>query len=121
MTAAEYLERHVAAAQARGLGLVLGMNVLNGGDGSSGIVGTSLSKWQMSAAEVDSIGRLFAAEPYACALITWRYSLNYPRSSLSDAQYEAITAFDAREDIIAKMQAIREVAMAHAPVSCRVR
>lgn len=121
MTAAQYRDQHVAAAKARRLGLVLGMNVLNGGDGSSGIVGTSLSKWQMSAAEADSIGRLFAAEPYACALITWRYSPNYPRASLTDAQYEAIRAFDEREDVIAAMQAIHEVAVAHAPVSCRVR
>jgi hypothetical protein len=122
MTAAQYRDQHVGAAKARGLGLVLGMNVLNGGDGSSGIAGASLTKWQMSAGEVDSIGRLFAAEPYACAVINWRYSPNYPRSSgMTDEHYASITAFDTREDIIAAMQAIREVAAAHAPASCRVR
>jgi hypothetical protein len=122
MTPAQYRDQHVAAAKARRLGLILGMNVLNGGDGSSGIVGTSLTKWQMSAAEVDSIGRLFAAEPYACAVLNWRYSVNYPRSSsMTDEQYASVTAFDQRADVIAAMQAVHSVAAARDPATCRVR
>jgi hypothetical protein len=127
MTTVQFREKNVADAKARRMALVMGMNVLDGGDGSSGIAGTreiedpAADLWQMTGAEVDSIGRLFAAEPYVCAVLNWRYSLNYPRGDRTDEQYERIRSFDSRPEIIAAMQSVRSVAAAHTPTSCQAR
>jgi hypothetical protein len=127
MTTVQFRDKNVADAKARRLALVIGMNVLNGGDGSSGIAGTreiddpAGDLWQMTGAEVDSIGRLFAADPYVCAVLNWRYSLNYPRGGMTLEQYERIRSFDNRPEIIAAMQSVRSVAAVHAPTTCRTR
>jgi len=127
MTTVQFRDKNVADAKARRLALVIGMNVLNGGDGSSGIAGTreiddpAGDLWQMTGAEVDSIGRLFAADPYVCAVLNWRYSLNYPRGGMTAEQLERIRSFDDRPEIIAAMQSVRSVAAAHAPTTCRTR
>jgi hypothetical protein len=127
MTTVQFRDKNVSDAKARRMALVMGMNVLDGGDGSSGIAGTReiedprADLWQMTGTEVDTIGRLFAAEPYVCAVLNWRYSLNYPRGTMTDEQYERIRSFDSRPEIIAAMQSVRSVAAAHAPVSCRTQ
>lgn len=89
MTAKQFADSNVRAAKARGLGLVLALNVLDGGDGSSKVNGTffqdpnpldSITKdargntyrYQMSPAEVLQIGQTFAAEPYACGVTGWK-------------------------------------------------
>jgi hypothetical protein len=125
MTTVQFRNKYVADAKARRMALVMGMNVLNGGDGSSGIAGTrepedpAADLWQMTGTEVDSIGRLFAAEPYVCAVLNWRYSLNYPRGGMTEEQYQRIRSFDSRPEIIAAMQSVRSVAASHAPTSCQ--
>jgi hypothetical protein len=127
LTSVQFRDLNVADAKTRKLALVIGMNVLNGGDGSSGRAGTrdpespTADLWQMTATEVDTIGRLFAAEPYVCAVLNWRYSPNYPRGGMTDEQYASITSFDTRSDIIAAMKSIRSVAAVHAPTRCRAR
>jgi hypothetical protein len=84
MTPEQFRDRETAAAKARGLGLVFGMNYLDAGDGSSRIAGTyknatspRVNRWQMSAAEVKRVGALFAAAPYGCAILSWKYSTTF--------------------------------------------
>ena len=68
-----YVARQVAAARKAGLGLVLGLNVLDGGDGTSRWKGTKSKYWAMSPTEVGRYGSVLASEPYACALLLWKY------------------------------------------------
>ena len=52
----------VAAAKSKRLGLMVGLNVLQGGNGSSGIRGTTSGNWAMSASEVEKLWN-HAAQP----------------------------------------------------------
>lgn len=77
------------------MGLILGMNTLDGGDGSSRISGTYdlryvSNRWQMSASEVERAGTVFASEPYACAVLDWRFSPTLTSSRYSAAQAAGI-------------------------------
>jgi hypothetical protein len=84
MTPEQFRDRETAAAKARGLGLVFGLNYLDGGDGSSRIAGTyknatssRVNRWQMSANEVRRVGAVFAAAPYGCAVVSWKYNTTF--------------------------------------------
>ena len=120
-TPASYRDTQVNAAKAKGLGLVLSLNTLDGGCGAStgaclsGIPGTnilgtyenaaSVRRYQMSAAELLEYGKVFIAEPYNCSLLPWRYSVTYDRASyMTDAQYNGIVNFDQRSDVISSWQ-----------------
>lgn len=77
MTPEEFRDHEIAAAKQGGLGVVFGMNYINGGDGSSGILGDyhnarKVKRFAMSADEVKRVGAVFAAAPYACAVISWK-------------------------------------------------
>jgi hypothetical protein len=106
--AAEYLALQVASAQRLGLGLVVGLNLLDGGTGESGIPGTAPGKWAMSADEIRSFGRPLASEPYACAFSMWKYDKNDP-------------SYLERDDIKAALVEIGEIAATRPAMSCRVR
>jgi hypothetical protein len=85
-TPAQFRDRQIAAARARGLGLVFGMNYLSGGNGSSGRRGTSTGRWEMSAREVKNVGTVLAQAPYACAMLSWQYSTTFlSRSGMTTA------------------------------------
>jgi hypothetical protein len=119
-----YRDKEVADARNMHLGLVLGLNVLNGGCGPasqsqskclSGVLGSNIlgtdqnavanRRYQMSAAELKYYGSIFIAEPYNCALLAWQYSIDYPRQSwMSDSQYNGIVGFDKRSDVISSWQ-----------------
>ncbi len=70
---AEYAVAEAAEAGQQGLGLVVGLNVLTGGDGSSGIAGPGkyADKWAMSADELGAYGSALIAEPHACTFTMW--------------------------------------------------
>jgi hypothetical protein len=68
----EYIRRNVADAQERGLALVVGMNVLKGGNPT----GT-----RMSASEVQSWGSALLSSTYPCAFISWEYDANFLSTS----------------------------------------
>jgi hypothetical protein len=125
MTPDEFRAKVVAEAKSLNLALVLGMNTLNGGDGSSRINGTSSQdpnlndepsgkyRYQMSAEEFERTGKSFAAEPYACAVINWRHSptmTGYPTYTQQ---------FDLRSDVQAAAARIAAVAAGRATKSCR--
>jgi hypothetical protein len=90
-------------AKTKGLGLVAGMNVLDGGDGSSGIRGTQPRTWAMSAAELKQYGTGLLSQSYVCAFSMWRYS---------DAYYN-------RTDVKAAMGTLSQMARSHVKTSCR--
>lgn len=124
MTPEQFRDQNVADAKALGMGLILGMNTLDGGDGSSRIPGTyDLStvstRWQMSAAEVERAGTVFAKEPYVCAVLNWRYSPTLTSSKYTSAQAAAIRAFDDRGDVKAAFTRVLAAAQSRPASRCR--
>jgi hypothetical protein len=82
LTPSQFRDKEVAAAQKRRLGLVFGLNYINGGDGSSGILGTYanarlVKRFQMSASEVKKVGGVLAASSYACGVVSWQYDTRF--------------------------------------------
>lgn len=65
-----------AAANAR-LGLVVGMNVVNGGNSASGIPGTLPGRYAMSASQLRSWGSVLVAETRTCGFVLVRYDSRY--------------------------------------------
>ena len=68
----QYRDIQIAAARDQGLGLMFSLNVLDGGDGSSGQLGTSSGRHNMSALELATYGKALIEAPYACGLLMWR-------------------------------------------------
>ena len=104
----DYARRHADVAKELGLGLVVGLNVLDGGDRSSGLGGTKLNYSAMSAEEVMHYGSVLLREPGACALILWKYDR------------EDRTYFS-RPDIRAALETLGLLAASHPPTRCKVR
>ena len=102
-SASTWAGQQVKRAKSKGLGLVAGMNILDGGDGSSGIRGTQPKTWAMSAAELREYGNALLNQSYVCAFSMWRY----------DAAY-----FN-RADIKSALAELSAKARAHAKTSCR--
>jgi hypothetical protein len=100
---ATWITAEVNAAKSRGLGLVVSMNVLDGGNGSSGIRGYTSGKYSMSASELRSYGTALLNQSYACGFYHWMYSSSYL----------------GRSDIKAAMAELSVKARAHPKTSCR--
>jgi hypothetical protein len=93
-----------AAGEAR-LGLLVGMNVLNGGTRASGLAGTTQGKFAMSASQLRTWGSALVAQSRVCGLLMSRYDERYfGRSDVKDA-----------------VAVLRDKARTHAATSCRVR
>ncbi|MBA3495690.1 MAG: hypothetical protein H0T86_01130 [Gemmatimonadales bacterium] len=101
--AATWIVAEVAAAKRKGLGLAVGLNVLDGGNGSSRIAGWSNGKYAMSAGEIRSYGGALLGQTHACAFFMWMY----------DAPYYG------RSDVKSAMTEISAKARSHAKTSCR--
>lgn len=101
--AATLLTTEVAAAKTKGLGLLVGLNILNGGNGSSGIRGTESGKYAMSATEIRNYGKALLTSSYSCAFFMWQY----------DATYYG------RSDIKSAFADVSLIAKGHAKTSCR--
>jgi hypothetical protein len=66
--ASDYIRRTVADAQERGLGLIVGFNILKGGvDNGS----------PLTASQIESWGSALLASSYPCAFISWKYDAAY--------------------------------------------
>ena len=100
---AGWLAQQVKRAKSKNLGLVAGMNVLDGGNGSSGIRGTQPRTWAMSAAELRKYGTALLGQSYLCAFSMWRYS---------DTYYN-------RADVKSAMADLSALAKSHVRTSCR--
>jgi hypothetical protein len=66
----EYVAENQAIAAKLGTTTLFGLNVLNGGDGSSKTPGFPAGKWQMSAAEILAYGKVLL--PKTHVFVTWR-------------------------------------------------
>ncbi|HUR93354.1 MAG TPA: hypothetical protein VMY76_02140 [Gemmatimonadales bacterium] len=97
----QFVSTEVAAAAAKGLGLVMGLNIAKGGDGSS-TVGTT-DNWMMSQAEILTYGHAMLDQPAACAFISWDN-----RASVID-----------RPEIASALQELAGAAGTHASTPCR--
>ena len=64
-------------AQREGLGLVVGLNFLNGGDRSSRIKGLRSGSYAMSARQIKNWGSVLASDSHACAFLSWKFDSKY--------------------------------------------
>ena len=92
------------AGEAR-LGLLVGMNVLNGGTSASRLPGTTEGKFAMSASQLRSWGSTLVGQSRVCGLVMARYDDTY----------------FGRADVKEAVGIIAEKAGARAATSCRVR
>jgi hypothetical protein len=72
-----FRDTQAAAAKAQGLGLMFSLNVLDGGDGSSGRPGTTSGRHNMSALELATYGKALIEAPSGCGLLMWREDPGY--------------------------------------------
>jgi hypothetical protein len=80
--AADYVRRNVADAQSRGLGLIVGLNLILGGVNGSA----------MTASQVEAWGSALLGSSYPCAFISWQYDANYLASSSVKSAMDALRA-----------------------------
>ena len=67
----KYIAESVSDAQQRGLGLVVGLNVLHGG---------SPTGTKMTASEIEEFGSALLSSSYPCAFLSWKYESGYVSS-----------------------------------------
>jgi hypothetical protein len=103
---ANLVASEISVAKQKGLGLVIGLNILDGGNGSSGVRGWSSGKWAMTATEIRNYGSALLSQSYACGFFNWTY------------QYFGPTYYG-RSDIKSAMADLSNKARAHARTSCR--
>jgi len=99
----KWITAEAAAAKQKGLGLIVSLNVINGGNGSSGIRGTSSGQYSMSATELKTYGSALLNQTRACGFLMWQYSSTY----------------FGRSDIKTAMSALSTKARYHVKTSCR--
>jgi hypothetical protein len=92
----------IAVAKQKRLGLIVGMNVMTGGNGSSRIRGIP-SGWAMSATEVRTYGTALLNQSYACGFYMWNHN----------------TSYFGRSDIKAVSTDLSATARIHVKTSCR--
>jgi len=76
-----YRDAQVRAANDEGLKVMWGLNILNGGDGSSGKRFDSSTNYSMSAAEVLKYGKALLAASNSCGFLMWMYQSDHIASS----------------------------------------
>jgi hypothetical protein len=92
--AGRWISSETKAAEREGLGLVVGLNVLDGGNGSSRFHGNSRRKWAMSAKEIREYGSALLGSRRACAFFSWTHHPKYYnrsdiRSAMADVSAKA--------------------------------
>jgi hypothetical protein len=79
-------DAEINAAKKKGLKVVFGLNVTNGGNGSSGWRGTKSGEWKMSASELLKYGSALIGASTSCGFMMWRYDGDYlSKTSIRDA------------------------------------
>lgn len=72
-TVQQYAALESRRAQALNLGIINGLNIADGGDGSSGRPGYRVHKFAMSAAEITAYGSVLATVPGCGMFLNWEY------------------------------------------------
>lgn len=97
-----FIASNVRDARAAGLSLVVGLNLLGGGNKNGGLRGFSGTRYAMTAAQVRQWGGALMADPYSCAFINWEYN----------------DAYFSRSDIKAALEELSDQARMRPPKSC---
>ena len=71
-----YIQENVATAKKMGLGLVVGLNIVDGGNPKN--------TW-MSPSEVENWGSVLLSSDYPCAFISWQYDSDLNNGAMKDA------------------------------------
>ncbi len=103
--AAAWVDRQASAAGQARLGLLVGINVLNGGTSASRLPGTIRGKFAMSASQLRSWGSALLAPGQVCGLVMSRYDAGY----------------FGRSDVREAVSDLAEQAGGRPATSCRVR
>jgi hypothetical protein len=103
--AARWVGNQADAASRARLGLLVAMNVLNGGTSASRLAGTTEGKYAMSASQLQTWGSALVAHSRVCGLVLSRYDDGY----------------FGRSDVKTAVAALRDKAEARAATSCRKR
>jgi hypothetical protein len=104
--AAKLVASEAAAARTKDLGLIVGLNILDGGNGSSKVVGWGGNGWAMSATEIRNYGSALLNQSYACGFYNWTWQYNGP-------------TYYNRTDIKSALAYLSQKAKAHVRTSCR--
>jgi hypothetical protein len=75
-----YRDAQSHAANKAGLKVVWGLNVLDGGNGSSKQRGTSKGKYTMSASELQKYGKSLLSASNTCGFLMWMYQSSYVKN-----------------------------------------
>jgi hypothetical protein len=138
----DFIAAQVAAADSLKLGILLGLNPLDGGCGPPevqpraaadsarrcppGVVGsrfygtytdTTVRRYMTSAQEVVYYKTALLKEPRSCGSIDWRWSPTFPTTRTSE-QYLRVKAYHTRPDIIAANQQLAPLAKNRPATSC---
>lgn len=73
---ADYIIEQTAAASTLGLGMINGLNIVDGGDGSSGQIGSVSGHYAMTADEIRTYGEALLAVPDIQLFLMWEYDGN---------------------------------------------
>jgi hypothetical protein len=103
--AGTWVGKQASLAGTARLGLLVGMNALNGGTSASGIPGTTQGKFAMSASQLRSWGSALVTQSRVCGLLMSRYDAGY----------------FGRSDVKGAVEIVGEKARSRATTSCRVR
>jgi len=98
-----WITSEIAQAKRKGLGLVIGINVIAGSSANGGIRGYYPGYYAMSATQLKNWGTALLNQSYACAFFMWQYN----------------SAYYGRSDIKAVMAALSLKAKAHPKTSCQ--
>ena len=104
--AAGLVAAEVAAAKNKGLGIVVGLNILDGGNGSSRVAGWTRGRHAMSATEIRNYGTALLNQTHVCAFYNWTYNYTGP-------------SYFARSDIKSALTDMSNKARAHVRTSCK--
>lgn len=85
------------AASRIGCKIVFSLNLLNGGDGTSGILGTRAGHYAMSGTEIRTYGRVLMSSAMCKRFLMWRYDIdgNYANYFASTSVHSAISDLSA--------------------------
>lgn len=107
-----YAEEQEARAAELDLGVINGLNIADGGDGSAGRPGFSPHRYPMTAEEITEYGTVLANVPSCGMFLNWEYDAEQPWSDGTiGADY-----FD-QPELQAALADLAEVVAAHPPVT----
>jgi hypothetical protein len=82
----KWIRAEASSARREGLGLIVSLNVLNGGNKASRLKGLYRGNYAMSASQLRSWGNVLASNNLSCGLFFWNYNRTYMgRSDIKSA------------------------------------